>query len=169
MKQINFSIYLDMDDVVADWMGYARAYLNQPDWQNGEMLPDHTWHKLRSDHRMFSKLSVKDGAHELVEWCTRYKMNNPSVGLYFLSAIPHGNDMPWAVQDKVFWGHKYFPHIPVFLGPFSHQKYMHCKSGDILIDDRRSNIEEWDRAGGRGHIYTDWKNCKEWLEKTLDT
>jgi len=162
-------IYLDMDDVVADWMGYARAYLKQPNWQEGEMLPDSTWRRLKDDQRMYSKLPLKANAYDLVEWCRNYcKANNAE--LYFLSAIPHGNDMPWAVQDKVFWAQEYFPDIPVFLGPYSHQKYMHVREpGDILIDDRRSNCEEWERAGGRAHIYKDWFACKIWLEQTLGT
>jgi hypothetical protein len=160
-------IYLDMDDVVADWMGYARAYLRR-DWQEGEMLPDNEWRRLKDDQRMYSKLPLKAHAYDLVDWCRSYcKANNAE--LYFLSAIPHGNDMPWAVQDKVFWGQEYFPDIPVFLGPYSHQKYMHVREpGDVLIDDRRSNCEEWERAGGRAYIYKDWFACKIWLENTLN-
>ena len=161
------NIYLDMDDVVADWMGYARAYLKQPQWKEGEMLPESTWRRLKDDQRMYSKLPLKEGAYDLVDWCRTYCKETDS-GLFFLSAIPHGNDMPWAVQDKVFWGQEYFPDIPVFLGPYSHQKFMHCQPGDILIDDRTSNCQEWERASGRAHIYKNWLDCKVWLENTLD-
>lgn len=160
------NIYLDMDDVVADWMGYAKTYLNEPAWELGTMLPDAKWNTLKDDQRMYSKLPLKAGAKDLVKWVTEYANDN-NVGLFFLSAIPHSNDMPWAVQDKVFWGQQHFPHIPVFLGPYSHEKFMHCEPGDILIDDRRSNCEEWERAGGRAHIYRNWEECKEWLEETL--
>lgn len=160
------NIYLDMDDVVADWMGYARKLLKRPKWEEGTMLPDQEWSRLKDDQRMYSKLELKEGAYDLVDWCRNY-CKDTGTGLYFLSAIPHGNDMPWAVQDKVFWGQEYFPDIPVFLGPYSHQKFMHCKESDILIDDRRSNCEEWERAGGRAHIYKEWPACKVWLEQTL--
>ncbi len=160
------TIYLDMDDVVADWMGYARNYLRKPQWDWGQMLPDTEWRRLKDDQRMYSKLPLKEGAYDLVDWCRTYCKENDA-DLRFLSAIPHNNDMPWAVQDKVFWGQEYFPDIPVFLGPYSHQKFMHCKPGDILIDDRRSNCEEWERAGGRAHIYKTWESCLPWLEMTL--
>lgn len=160
------NIYLDMDDVVADWMGYAREYLRRPEWRYGTMLPDNEWRRLKDDQRMYSKLKLKDGAKELVNWCTKYANDN-NVGLFFLSAIPHGNDMPWAPSDKVFWAQHYFPHIPVFLGPYSHDKWVRCQPGDILIDDRRSNCEEWERAGGRAHIYRNWEDCKAWLGETL--
>ncbi len=160
------NIYLDMDDVVADWMGYARAYLKQPQWKEGEMLPDTTWRRLKDDQRMYSKLPLKEGAHELVNWVTDYANKN-NCGLFFLSAIPHGNDMPWAPQDKVFWAQQHFPHIPVFLGPYSHDKWVRCTPGDILIDDRKVNCDEWTRAGGLAHQYKAWPECKVWLEQTL--
>lgn len=160
------TIYLDMDDVVADWMGYARAYLNRS-WQEGEMLPDTEWRRLKDDQRMYSKLLLREGAVELVDWCRTYCRQTGSQ-LRFLSAIPHGNDMPWAVQDKVFWGQQHFPDIPVFLGPYSDQKYMHVRApGDILIDDRTINCEQWRQAGGRAHIYRTWSACLPWLEQTL--
>jgi 5'(3')-deoxyribonucleotidase len=67
----------------------------------------------------------------------------------FLTAVPKGNDVPWAFYDKVVWVQNYFPDIPVMFGPFSKDKWQHCKPGDILIDDRKSNIAEWQAAGGR--------------------
>lgn len=160
------NIYLDMDDVVADWFGYARAYLKEPLFKDGDILPDETWRRLKDDQRMYSNLPVKEGAYELVEWVTNYADNTGSQ-VFFLSAIPKGNDMPWAPQDKVFWAQRYFPRIPVFLGPYSHDKWVRCQPGDILIDDRRSNCEDWERAGGRAHIYRSWPDCKAWLESIL--
>lgn len=161
------NIYLDMDDVVADWMGYARDYLKVPVFKDGDRLPDATWRRLKDDQRMYSKLPIKEGAEDLVNFVLDYK-DETGCGVYFLSAIPKGNDMPWAVQDKVFWAQRHFPHIPVFLGPYSHEKHMHCREpGDILIDDRTSNCEEWIAAGGHAHIYRTWPNCKVWLEQVL--
>ena len=75
--------------------------------------------------------------------------------------------MPYAANDKVWWAHRHFPGIPVFLGPFSHDKWRHCVAGDILIDDRHSNCHEWQSVGGRAHIYTTWEKCKPWLEDAL--
>jgi len=161
------NIYLDMDEVVADWMGYARKFLKEPNWQDGETLPDQQWRRLKDDQRMYSKLSLKEGAVDLVNWVTEYTDKHPDVGLFFLTAIPHNNDMPWAFVDKVWWAKYYFPHIPVFFGPYSHDKWVRCEPGDILIDDRRSNNEEWIKAGGRAHLYRKWEDCKIWLEEQL--
>ena len=140
------NIYLDMDDVVADWLGFARAYLNEPAWVQGQLLPDHIWATLKQAPRMYRNLPKKEGADELVNWVTNYAEKR-HCGLRFLSAIPHQNDTPWAIPDKHEWARQHYPHIPVFLGPYSHEKYMHCKSPeDILIDDP-SELLEMPRIG----------------------
>jgi hypothetical protein len=68
--------------------------------------------------------------------------------LMFLTAVPKGNDVKWAFYDKVNWATTHYPDIPVMFGPYSHDKHVHCKLGDVLIDDRTSNCEEWRHAGG---------------------
>lgn len=160
------NIYIDMDDVVADFMGYARSYLKLH-WNQGEMVPEREWRKLTDNQRLYQDLPVKEGAQELVNWCKSYAEKH-NCGLYFLTAVPHNNDVPWAFYDKVIWAQLHFPGIPVFFGPYSHDKWQRCTPGDILIDDRRSNNEEWNRQGGRAHLYKEWPECKQWLETTLN-
>ncbi len=160
------NIYLDMDDVVADWMPAARAIVNR-NWNYGERIPDSDWNKVKAKERFYRHLSLKEGAEDLVNWCRIYHAKT-KCGLFFLTALPHDNSMPWAAQDKVWWANENFPGIPVFFGPYSYDKWRHCKSPeDILIDDRTSNCEEWIRAGGRAHIYRNWPDCKVWLENIL--
>jgi 5'(3')-deoxyribonucleotidase len=154
-----------MDDVVADWMTAAKAIVNR-NWNYGERIPDSDWTKVKARQRFYRDLPVKPGATELVEWCRDYK-DRTDCGLFFLTALPHDYSMPWASQDKVWWAHDHFPKIPVFFGPFSHDKWRHCKTGDILIDDRTSNCEEWRSAGGHAHVYRNWAECKTWLEETI--
>ena len=161
------NIYLDMDDVVADWMGYARRILNHPLPVGGVRLPANEWGRLKDNQRMYRDLEVREGANELVDWCREYVSNNGG-GLYFLTAIPRNNDMPYAVQDKVHWANKYFPDIPVFIGPRSHEKVIRCTGYDsILIDDRLDNCSQWIDAGGRAFQYKKWEDCKDWLENEL--
>ena len=137
------------------------------EWKEGEMVPEKEWRRLKDDQRMYRNLPLKEGAVELVNWCQNYVDTHKDVGLYFLTAVPHNNDVPWAFFDKVLWAQNYFPDIPVFFGPYSHDKWVRCSPGDILIDDRRSNNEEWIRQGGRAHLYKNWPDCKTWLEKEL--
>lgn len=157
-------IYLDMDDVVADWHAAAQEFLKMRWDVHGQRIPKEDWDKLKQHARFYRHLPLKEGAHELVQFCRDLVSNGHAEGLAFLSAIPKDNDMQWAPQDKVWWAHEHFEGVPVFLGPYSHEKYMHCEPGDILIDDRHTNCEEWINAGGQAHIYRQWPECKAWLE-----
>jgi hypothetical protein len=162
-------IYLDMDDVVADWRAYAQDLLKMR-WDDsiGERIPQADWDKLKADLRFYRHLPLKAGAHELVQYCRDLVSSGKADGMAFLTALPHDYSMPFAAQDKVWWAHERFEGIPVFFGPFSHDKHRHCKPGDILIDDRHSNCSEWIAAGGKAHIYRNWEECKPWLEATLN-
>lgn len=162
------NIYLDMDDVVADWSAYAQQLLGLR-WNvvTGEQVPQQEWDKLKEDTRFFSKLAVKPGGHDLVNHCRSYAARNAHTQLAFLTALPHDYSVPHTSWDKCWWANKHFPGIPVFFGPFSFDKYRHCKPGDILIDDRHSNCHEWAAVGGVSHVYTTWENCKPWIETVL--
>lgn len=165
------NLYLDMDDVVADWMGQARRMVKR-NWEYGERIPDSDWNKIKAKSRFYRDLPLKEGAEQLVQWCRDYvehnRNNDKEVNLAFLTALPHDYSMPWAASDKVFWADKHFPGIPVFFGPFSFDKYRHCLTpDDVLIDDRHSNCHEFIAAGGRAHIYRNWTECHNWLQATL--
>ena len=162
------NIYLDMDDVVADWMAHAQDFLKMR-WnhETSERIPQSDWDKLKSDTHFYRSLPLKVGAHELVDYC-RNLTQSTNGHLRFLTALPHDYSMPFAVSDKVFWAQEYFPDVPVTVGPFSFDKWRHCKNPtDILIDDRTSNCNEWIDAGGLAHIYRDWSTCKAWLEEII--
>ena len=160
-------IYLDMDDVVADWMPAARAIVNRS-WEYGERIPDEDWNKVKAKARFYRDLPVKDGAFELVDFCRNAVADGLADDLCFLTALPHDYSVPHAAYDKVLWATERFERIPVLFGPFSHDKWRHCQPGDILIDDRTGNCEEWTCAGGQAHIYRTWENCKPWLEQILN-
>jgi len=160
-------IFLDMDEVVADFKGYAGSVLGHNVYSI--RYPDDEWNKLLANPRLYRDLPLKAGANELVEWVKTYQSRNPDVFVAFLTAIPRHNDVPWAFWDKVLWAQQYFPGIPVFFGPMSTDKHIHCEPGDILIDDRKTNNDDWINAGGRAHMYTEWPECKQWLEKELGT
>lgn len=161
-------LYIDMDSVVADWIAGARSYLSQYDLTEDEngMMPPHLWAKLKEHHRFYEDLDLLPGAIELVAWAKEYAEKH-NFHLAFLTAIPHGNDNPYAFHDKVHWAHRHFPGIPVFFGPYAKDKRVHCRLGDILIDDRIENCTDWVAAGGIAHQYTTWEKCQEWIKETL--
>lgn len=140
------TIYLDMDGVVADFDEYAERILGLPPGHNG-IYPDEQWAKIAANPRLYKDLNTTPYADQLVNEC-RDLAATKEYQLMFLTAVPKGNDIKWAFYDKVLWVQKHFGAIPVHFGPYSKDKWHHCLPGDILIDDRLSNIDEWRAAGG---------------------
>lgn len=139
------TLYLDMDGVVADFDEYAARTLRLPPSEG--VYPDDVWQQLAANGRIYRDLIKTDYADRLVEEC-KDLANTKEYDLIFLTAVPKGNDVKWAFNDKMAWAQSLFPGIPVHFGPYSADKWKHCRPGDILIDDRLSNIEDWRKAGG---------------------
>jgi 5'(3')-deoxyribonucleotidase len=158
------TLYLDMDGVVADFDEYAARTLGVPPSQG--IYPDEIWYKLATNARLYRDLIPTPYAAQLVYQCEQF-CNKKKYDLKFLTAVPKGNDVPWAFNDKVYWARNYFATIPVMFGPFSKDKHQHCQPGDILIDDRASNIEEWRAAGGLAILHKDYADTVNQLEALL--
>jgi len=142
------TLYIDMDGVTADFDEFAQRTLGlSGEGPAAGIYPDDKWQQLAKEQRMYRDLKKTPYADELVRQCVKFCLAR-DYNYGFLTAVPKGNDVKWAFYDKVEWAQKHFPGIPVFFGPFSKDKHQHCKPGDILIDDRASNIEEWAAAGG---------------------
>ena len=141
------TIYLDMDDVVADFKKYAIQVLRSK--QTDERWDQAEWNRLKNNPRLYRDLCLTPEADQLVDYC-RIIRDQKDWELKFLTAIPRNNDLPWAFYDKMRWVDRNFPDIPVMFGPYSDDKYKHCRPGDILIDDRTSNMTSWRAVGGIG-------------------
>jgi len=144
------TIFLDMDGVVADFDAYAARVLDMP-LPEGRW-PRSLWSKIAANPRIYSRLPKTAEADDLVEFCRDIR-DNHGYELLFLTAVPKGNDVHWAFHDKVQWAARHFPDIPVHFGPFAKNKQDHCKAGDILIDDKPENIDEWRAVGGHGILH----------------
>ena len=154
------TLYLDMDGVVADFNEYAyRVHGFDPEVE----YPDHLWNQIAQNDRLYRELKKTPYADDLVNYCRTFTRMN-KMNLYFLTAVPKTNKIHWAFYDKVQWAQFYFTDIPVHFGPFSQNKHTHCIPGDILIDDRQSNINEWIIAGGLGILHETFDNTIECLK-----
>ncbi len=142
------TVYLDMDGVVADFDRMAIDTLGL-DYTppSGHKFSDPEWEKMRQDPHLYLNLKVISGAKPFVHGVTAL-CGEMGYRVLFLTAVPSGNDMPWAFYDKIRWADKHFPGIPVWFGPYSRDKHVRAGSDQILIDDRLSNIVDWRRAGG---------------------
>lgn len=158
------SLYLDMDGVVADFDEYAHRTLGLPPSQG--VYPDDKWQQLAKNQRIYRDLVPTPYAAQLFRECVNFCLKY-DYDWAFLTAVPKGNDVKFAFHDKVEWAQKYFPFTPVFFGPFSKDKHKHCRPDDILIDDRKSNIEEWRAAGGIAILHIDYENTITQLNQLI--
>lgn len=155
------TLYLDMDGVVADFDKYAFKKLGVPP-SGGVYEPD-VWAKLVENPRLYRDLEKMTYADELVKQCKNFaRIENHK--LLFLTAVPKNNDVHWAFYDKVMWALARYPDIPVHFGPYGKDKHVHCIPGDILIDDKESNISDWVAAGGLGILHKNLKSTLDELE-----
>jgi len=146
------TIYIDMDGVVADFNRAAREYLNKryADQARAEQQgrwPEHEWGKIRELPHFYRDLPKTHFADRIIELARGFR-DKKGWQLYMLTAIPKNNDMPHCFHDKIDWMQEYYPDVRVHFGPYSHDKQHHCRPGDILVDDRESNTNEWRAAGG---------------------
>ncbi len=146
------TIFLDMDGVVADFDTYVSAFLGRPiGWGTSTDLTDEEWARISSADRLYYNLPLMPDATKLVAYV---KSLSTRFNVGFLTAIPRRNTMPSAQSDKQAWVDKYFPGMRMDIGPFSRDKQKWASPGDILVDDRPSNIAEWSAVGGIAIFHT---------------
>lgn len=139
------TIYIDMDGVVADFNLFVSELLGRQIGWGIHDLTSEEWDILANVPNLYRKLPLIEESVKMVGLCKSFSSR---VNVEFLTAIPRQSTMPSAKQDKIDWITEYFPFTPVNFGPFSKDKQNWARPGDILIDDKLSNIEEWGVAGG---------------------
>jgi len=146
------TIFLDMDGVVADFDSYVSNLLGRKiGWSSTQDLSDEEWERLASVDRLYYQFPLMPDATKLVAYV---KSLSTRFHVGFLTAVPRRSTIPSAKDDKQAWVDKYFPGMRMDIGPYSHHKQKWCKPGDILIDDRPSNIEQWTAVGGIAIYHT---------------
>lgn len=162
------TVFLDMDGVVADFDKFVLQNLGRTfDHASGPGADDEMWNFLKTVDRLYLQLEPTVYAFDLWEMVNTFSPN-----VEFLTAIPRRTALPGAEADKREWIAKYFgPSAKVRIGPYSADKWKHAKAGDILIDDRQDNINDWTtKASGIGilHKYEDYDNTvKLFLNSTF--
>jgi 5'(3')-deoxyribonucleotidase len=108
-------------------------------------------------------------ADELMALAMRFR-DELDWNLVMLTAIPRGNDVFESFHDKIRWMDKYYPGIEVHFGPYSQDKQDHCKiAGDILVDDRLDNCEQWRSKGGTAvRVTKDYQSALTELQSIFD-
>jgi 5'-nucleotidase len=145
------TVYVDMDGVVADFDRVVQTILGS-DPRIDQRYPESEWIKIRAYQRIYRDLPLCQDANLLIEGIQDLARSQ-HFRVLFLTAVPKDNDFPWAFTDKISWAQRYFPDIPVWFGPYSEDKQIRAHTDDVLIDDRSSNIEQWQNRGGYGILY----------------
>jgi len=152
-------VYVDLDGVLADF----DSALNEI--RGGEELStEELWVKVAPyGDGLYACLELMPDASKLWNWISVYFDN-----IQILTAIPRRSTVPTAEADKRAWVATNFgTNIKVNIGPYARDKQKHCKPGDILIDDKHSNIAEWVAKGGIGILHTSASDTIKQLTKLI--
>ena len=149
-------LYFDMDNVLVDF----KSGLEQiPEDVKAEYADDGKGKPHYDDiPDIFSKMTPMEGAVEAVEALAE------KYDCYILTTSPWDN--PTALQDKLDWVKRYFPHIFHKRVIFSHHKNLCIQPGSYLIDDRTKHGAD---QFGDHHIqfgsnkFPDWNSVVEYL------
>lgn len=161
-RNIETTVYLDLDGVLADFNGTTDRILKDlhgPDFDWDTEVRKPMWGLVGDIKDLYSRLDVLPDAHELVEYVGRYG------NVEILTAIPRRGYFPDAVDHKREWVAKHFPEIKhINFGPYAKDKQYHYRRGDILIDDTSPNVNQWIARGGYAVLHTTTADTIEQME-----
>lgn len=146
------TIFCDMDGVLVDFDAFKKKHLSAEAQDDDSVM----WPEIARIPNFYRKLKPTVYARQL--WAAIKLVGSDRC---ILTAIPRVTTIPTAADDKRLWvtDHR----APIFggerpavnIGPHSRDKYKHIKyEGDIIIDDRADNIQQWIDAGGIGILHT---------------
>lgn len=148
-------LYLDMDGVLADFDRGVRELAGaEPLPVNGKRSPEddeRMWAAVRGVDHFYGRLEPMPGAVEMFErlW-EKY-----GDACEILTGVPRPHrGIAHAGEDKAEWVRRRLsPDIVVNI-VLRAQKPEFCAGPDcVLIDDTRSNIRQWEEAGGTGILH----------------
>lgn len=164
-KNMARKIFVDMDGVLADFDKYVVDHLGKRySPEDGPGGDNEMWAELHKVSHLYFKFEPMSDAYELWDFVTALPYT-----VEILTAIPRRSSIPDAEQDKRNWIAKHIDLSAVVkIGPYSRDKWKHASSGDILIDDRKDNIEAWIVKGnGLGILHTSANDSILQLKKIL--
>lgn len=142
--KIDNIIYLDMDGVLADFDAFLMKEMGRTFPHSvGPVGDKEMWDFLMTVPELYFKLPPTEYCFKL--WELAHELGNR---VEILTALPRRSTIPSAEIDKLRWVKKYFGDDAIVnFGPYSKDKWKHAEPGDILVDDRASNIQEWETLG----------------------
>ena len=145
MNSIN--VYFDMDGVLCDFDGGVNEMCHV---DIRDVTDDEMWDKIKSvDHFFYNLRPINSGVN-LLKSCIGWGYN-----VEILTAIPkEKRHVTEAADDKIKWIHDNIsPSIKVNIVTREEKKNFCLNNTDILIDDFKCNIDEWNAIGGHGILF----------------
>jgi 5'(3')-deoxyribonucleotidase len=134
------SLFLDVDGVFADFEGAVAALFGMP----VDQVPRRRmWARIHRTPGFWSGLVLLPGADRLWAHCAPHEP-------VFLTGILTGDRT--CIPSKVEWVRRHF-HTDRVICCSARDKPAHGRPGDVLVDDRASNVEAWEAMGGRGILH----------------
>ncbi|MGI0075814.1 MAG: 5' nucleotidase, NT5C type [Nitrosopumilaceae archaeon] len=163
----NYKIFVDVDDVLADFAGALTKILDEPysekKYQTNRAYKKLVWAAIKqydkSGGKLWLNLDLYPGAMILWNFLKPY---HPEI----LTAT--GKSMTDSIKhQKEIWIRKHFGNVIAHIVTDGNDKAQYAKPNHILIDDKKDNIESWERAGGTGIIFKNVDNTIHQLKEIL--
>lgn len=133
---MDFRMFVDMDSTVADFEGHYEAHFGYRPEKAADAVD---WALVRSVPGFYRTMPPMPDLPQLWARIERY---NPIL----LSGVP--DDVPEATADKQAWRVMNLGRHVEIRCCRSREKYLHCRPGDINIDDWEKYRHLWVKAGG---------------------
>lgn len=147
------TVYVDMDDVLVEFHDFVSARFGVG---IKTLTKTEFWNRLMEYPNIYSELPIHPDAKRLMQMVDMAARRH-GYRVCVLTATAMPSKIPLCVPHKLACIEEHFP------GTFDRvvtclrqEKKNFCKPGDILIDDRDENCEEWEEQGGTAILYTDF-------------
>lgn len=156
-------IHLDLDGVLADFEAGFKRHTGRD--VNSFSSNNEFWKFAQTFDHLYADLPMMHDAPILISGVKQIAREY-GFHIEILTALPSLEKMPHVETDKEKWVRKNCPYGWKFkTGPHAVDKQNHAKPGDILIDDKSRNIDQWVTAGGVGIIHTSATESIKQLKK----
>lgn len=168
MKAIseNTKVYVDLDGVLADLFNHIGKIHDVEHYNEMTKKQWEDFFKETDAYHLFRDLPAFPNIHTLLNLVISM------FGEYKILSSPLNFDPPNSIRGKQEWIAKHLDPKPVEC-IFDHEKYKYAINNDgspnILIDDFRSNIKQWDKAGGIGIKFQNDENTLVFLREKLQS
>lgn len=144
-------VYLDMDGVIAD---FEKRYVQMYGMKPREAEKNHKFDSLFGEFietKQFQTLDLMPGAMEGINF-----LRKCSAPTQILSSTANQERYDAVSKQKMIWLQTHgITFNPIFV-PGKSLKYKYANPNTIIIDDTKSVIDDWTKAGGIGIWHKDW-------------